>query len=248
MPTTASRIYQNSGLQPVWPYNPFEGMDVNLPGGVDYPAGQVLGAVTGAAANDVQTITITGTPDAGSIRVLMNGEITAAIAFNATAATVAAALVALPSIGAGNVTVTGGPGPGTAWVVTGAGALANRRLPVMTAINSLTGGTAPAVAVVHTTLGTNGPGLFAAYDDTLSDGTEVARALLKRRTRTHIDGTLIDDVGLNTTKRAVFVYTGGYFLTSELTGLDAAGVADLGRLVVGTTGTLTATTTILKVK
>lgn len=245
MPTSATKQYQASALQPA--VNPEEAklMSVRLPGGVDYAAGTVLGAVTAAAANDVQTVTITGTPTGGTFRLLLNGELTAAIAYNAAAAAVQSAIEALPSVGSGNVACTGGALPGTAVVATFQGALASRKIPLMTAINSLTGGSSPAVAVAQTTAGTQGPGQFAAYDDALSDGTQIAKALLQRRTRTKVDGTIIDEHGSGGYDAAAFV--AGTFKTADLTGLDANGVADLGRLLVGTTSTLSAATTILRI-
>ncbi|MFF4547251.1 phage tail protein [Streptomyces sp. NPDC001406] len=59
-----------------------------------------------------QTINL-GAATAGTITITFDGQTTASIAFNATAATVQAALEALPNIGVGNIFVTGGPLPGT---------------------------------------------------------------------------------------------------------------------------------------
>lgn len=79
---------------------------------------------------------------------------TAAIPFNATAAQVQAALVALSSIGANNVVCTGGPLPAASVTITFAGALAPGPPPAITVgANSLTGGTSPAPTVAHTTTG-----------------------------------------------------------------------------------------------
>jgi hypothetical protein len=79
---------------------------------------------------------------------------TAAIPFNATAAQVQAALVALSSIGANNVVCTGGPLPAASVTITFSGALAPGPQPVITVgANSLTGGTSPAPTVAHTTTG-----------------------------------------------------------------------------------------------
>lgn len=114
-------------------------------------------AVTaGGGTNEVQTVTISGAPTGGTFTLGFNGSTTAAIAYNATGGTVQAALVALPSIGTGNVQVTGGPGPGTPYVVTFIGTLANTNVGQMTAAATLTGGTTPAVTVTTTTEGING--------------------------------------------------------------------------------------------
>jgi hypothetical protein len=100
---------------------------------------------------EVQTVTITGTPTGGTFTLSFGGQTTSAIAYNAAAAAVQDALRDLDNVGTNNVTVTGGPGPGTPYVVTfgsGAGNVAQ-----MTAAGSFTGGTAPNVAVTTTTPG-----------------------------------------------------------------------------------------------
>jgi hypothetical protein len=106
-----------------------------------------------SGANEVQTVTITGTPTGGTFTLAYWGQTTTAIAYNANAATVQAALEALPGIGVGNVAVTGGPGPGTPYVVTFQNALAGRDIAALTAVGSFTGGASPAVAVTTTTPG-----------------------------------------------------------------------------------------------
>ena len=105
-----------------------------------------------AATAEVQTVTITGTPDGGTFTLSYNGQTTAPIAFGAAAAAVQAALIALSNIGPTDVVVTGGPGPGTPWIVTFASTLGN--VNQMSANGAgLTGGVAPAVAVTTTTPG-----------------------------------------------------------------------------------------------
>lgn len=103
--------------------------------------------------HEVQTVTITGSPTGGTFTLTYSGQTTAAIAYNATAAAVQAALVALSNIDTGDVAVTGGPGPGTPYVVTFGGNLADQDVAQMTATGSFTGGTTPAVAVTTTTAG-----------------------------------------------------------------------------------------------
>jgi len=127
----------------------------------------------GAPSNgtsEVQTLTITGTPTGGTFKLQFRGQRTAAIAYNAAAAAVVAALEALPSVGAGGVTATGGALPGTAVVITFAGALAARAQPLITVVEAaFTGGTAPAAAVAETT-----PGVTATLRDA-PIGTPYAR-------------------------------------------------------------------------
>jgi hypothetical protein len=102
--------------------------------------------------NEVRTLTIAGSPTGGSFTITYNGFTTSALAFNSTAAQVAAALVLLPSIGSGGVACAGGPLPGTPITIERTGPWAAQTSPsTFTTTNSLTGGTAPTVTIVTTT-------------------------------------------------------------------------------------------------
>jgi hypothetical protein len=106
--------------------------------------------------SEVQTVTVTGSPTGGSFTLTVNGQTTAAIAYNATAAQVKAALEALSSVSVVSVT---GSGP---YVVTfGGGA----NVPQLTATASLTGGSTPGVTVATTTAGgdTDGSDVLAGF-------------------------------------------------------------------------------------
>jgi hypothetical protein len=125
--------------------------DVTLGGdgfGQAYTTGLAL------STNEQQTVTITGGPAGGTFTLTFGGQTTAGIAYNAIASAVQTALEALSSIGTGNVTVAGGPGPGTPWVVTFTGAFAQTNVAQMTTSSAgLTGGTSPASAVTTTVPG-----------------------------------------------------------------------------------------------
>lgn len=127
----------------------------------DFPEmiSDVIAFETATGSNDVQTISATGTPTAGNFTLTVNGETTANIAYNAAATAVQSALVALSSVGAGNVACTGGPLPGAPVVVTFQGTLAKTVEPTMTLTPS--GVTPGSISVAHTTPG--GPDL-ALYD------------------------------------------------------------------------------------
>jgi hypothetical protein len=112
-------------------------------------AGYTGAGPLGAATPEAQTVTITGTPTGGHFRLHHAGEQTGTIAHNANAGAVQTALLALPNLGAGDVTVTGGPGPDTPYVVTFDASLGD--VPQMTATHTFSGGTAPTVAVTTTT-------------------------------------------------------------------------------------------------
>jgi hypothetical protein len=118
------------------------------------------------AQNELQTLTITGTPTGGTFTLLFGAETTAAIAFDAAASAVDSALELLANIGTGNVLCAGGPLPGTAVTIEFQGTLANAKVPLMTAdITGLTGGT-PAYTLVRTTTGSEGDDLILTlYED-----------------------------------------------------------------------------------
>src|SRR3954470_2301628 len=122
-------------------------------------SGTLLASGTNVATlggtNEVQTVTITGTPTGGTFTLTLEGATTAAIAFNAAAAAVAAAVAALPNVGTGNVTGGGGALPGTPVTLTFTGDLAKRNIAPITAAAALTGGTTPAIAVTTTTPGSS---------------------------------------------------------------------------------------------
>ena len=102
-------------------------------------------------ANEAQTVTITGTPTGGTFTLTWDGQTTAAIAYNATAAAVQSALLALSNMPESGVSVTGGPGPGTPYTVTFPD---GKNVSQMTASGAgLTGGTTPAVTVATATAG-----------------------------------------------------------------------------------------------
>lgn len=102
-------------------------------------------------AAEAQTVTITGTPTGGTFTLTWDGQTTSAIPYNATAAQVQSALRALSNMPESGVTVTGGPGPGTAFTVT---FYDGANVAQMTASAAgLTGGTSPAVNVATATAG-----------------------------------------------------------------------------------------------
>ncbi len=103
-------------------------------------------------ASEVQTATITGGPTGGTFTLTYNGETTAAIAYNAAASAVQSALVALPNVNAGDVTVTGSAGG--PYTITFGGGLAGENVAAITASAAgLTGGSTPGVTMATTTVG-----------------------------------------------------------------------------------------------
>lgn len=102
-------------------------------------------------ADEVQELTVSGTPTGGTWRLSFYGLETADLAHNISAANLQAALEAVPTIGTGNVTVTLAL---SVYTVTFGGALAGQNLPLLVlSDNSLTGGTAPTVTIAEDTKG-----------------------------------------------------------------------------------------------
>lgn len=119
-----------------------------------------------AVTNEVQTVTVTGSPTGGTFTLTFSGQTTAAIAHNATAAAVQTALEGLSNVNPGDVTVTGNAGG--PYTVTFGGQYLGDNVAQMTATASLTGGTTPGVTVATTTAGgaataTDGTQLFAGF-------------------------------------------------------------------------------------
>lgn len=108
--------------------------------------------LTPGGVDEVQTLTISGTPTGGTIKLAFRGQTTGAIAYNAAASAVQAALRALSRVGPG-LTVSGsGGGP---YTITFSGPKLGKKFqPLITlANNSLTGGTSPTASVVEATKG-----------------------------------------------------------------------------------------------
>lgn len=137
--------------------------DPSLFPAADYPKGYVpsgtplgvvtatdmVGPYTGDSTDEVQTLTEGGS-GLTSFTITFDGDTTASIDDDATAAQVQAALEALDSVGEGNVVVTGGPLATGPFTVKFVGDLANKNVPAMT--TTPTGGTGT-VTVATTTAG-----------------------------------------------------------------------------------------------
>lgn len=140
-------------------------------------SGYTSAGAPSAGTDEVQTITIGGTPDGGTFRLRFMGFTTDDIDWSSTNNTlrdnVDAALEALPVIGSGGVTTAVGTmtsGVGTL-TVTFAGNLGKRAVATMTvASNDLTG-TDPTVEVAETTPGVDATARGAAKGATLVDLT-----------------------------------------------------------------------------
>lgn len=130
-----------------------------------------------AGTNEVQTLTIGGTPTGGTFTLTYDGFTTAAITWvnvNATLlASINTALDALPNGAASAIVATAGTltaGIGTILLTFSGAPLAKRAVNLMTATSSLTG-TAPTLAIAETTPGVDVTARGAAVGALLIDTT-----------------------------------------------------------------------------
>lgn len=139
-----------------------------------------LGGYTNAGApsagtNEVQTLTIGGTPTAGTFTLTLDGITTAAITWSATNATLLADINAKTDAkwGTSAIVATAGTltaGIGTILLTFSGGNMARRAVNTMTPTNSLTG-TSPTLANVETTPGVDATARGARLGALLTDLT-----------------------------------------------------------------------------
>lgn len=100
-----------------------------------------------ATTDEVQQLTITGSPTGGTFTITYSSQTTGAIAYNATAAEIEAALIALSNIGADDVRVYGSALPAGTITIHFLNTLGGTNVAQITTTDSLTGGSSPATAV-----------------------------------------------------------------------------------------------------
>lgn len=117
---------------------------------------KVAGAMVALPVQDdkVRWLRITGSPASGTFTITVGASTTSAIQYNASAATIQAALAALPSVGSGNVTCTGGPVNTAPVRIVFGGTFAKAAVPAISTTDTFTGGTSPASAVARLSFGT----------------------------------------------------------------------------------------------
>lgn len=130
-----------------------------------------------AGTNEVQTLTIGGTPTGGTFRLAFDGFVSGAITWSATNATllanIQAALDAMPNVGTNGLVAAAGTltaGIGTITLTAGAN-LARKAINTLTvAYNNLTG-TSPTLAIAETTPGVDATARGASKGALLVDTT-----------------------------------------------------------------------------
>lgn len=104
------------------------------------------------ANDELQSVTITGSPTGGVFTLTFGAQTTTGIAYNAAASAVQSALQALSSIGSGNALVTGANGG--PWQVQFTASLGQASQSLLTKdATGLTGGTSPNVAIARVQAG-----------------------------------------------------------------------------------------------
>lgn len=139
-----------------------------------------LGAIS-AGTDEVQTLTIGGTPTGGTFKLRFESTNTSAITWSSNNTTllanIQAALDAHPSLGTNGCVASAGTvtaGIGTILLTFGT-ARAKEAVETMTvAANNLTG-TAPTLAIAETTPGVNATGMYASLGDVGYDDAGVLR-------------------------------------------------------------------------
>ena len=128
---------------------------INTNSGTSYSLQSSVAWTGLAGTNEVQEISISGSPGAGTFMLAYSGEQTAALDYDSTAAEVEAALEALSTIGTNNVACTGGDLPGTPVDVEFIGDLSSQSLALIvapggSAAESVAAGALPTATITTT--------------------------------------------------------------------------------------------------
>lgn len=172
MPATYDKVFTMRGVDPLYPDKPRSKALAFAPGQTILK-GAILGQISGASANEVQTINFDAGIDGGTFTLSISGVdggtfTTAALAFDITNANLKIAIDALlASAGytGATVTITNGALPTDATVTFG-GTAASWNMPLMTATSSLTDGGVPEAVTVDATTAGNKLGLWGPYAGT----------------------------------------------------------------------------------
>jgi len=240
MPTSAFRTWSCDKLAPLMYPDQARTVPVKLAASLSLVAGTLLAEKIGT--NELQKIVITGGPTGGSFTITFGGQTTAAIAYNAPAQDVEAALEELSTVGDGNVKCSGGQLPAGIIYIEFTGELGGANQAQVTTTDSLTGGSTPATAVSTVRAGAAGTaGTYAAYDPDATGGLQVPVGILVYDVQTDASGNITysgtasqdgGEHGEEVTDTPMYI--SGYFSCADLTGLDTEAVAALGRLTSGT--------------
>lgn len=211
-----------------------------------------LKATGPAGVAEINTVTATGTVTGGTFTLTLNSQTTAALAWNSTAAQVQAALEALSSVLVGNVIVTGGPWPSTAFVVTFIGAKSGTvtGAPMTGTFASLTG-TTPGGSITRTQTGLSVTGVGYQHTITPSDAAQLPFLAIEEQVGAiglevfQYTDAVVNTLHLEAEANGYLMGTAGMIARTQVAGttpLTAAQVAakiDETAMIVGTNITVT---------
>jgi hypothetical protein len=199
-----------------------------------YVAGTVLGEITAANVNDVQTITVSGTPTHSTI-TLSNLPDGSTITFAQSVSPAAMATAINAQLGAGSVGVTGTAD--ASYVITfSGGSYAGQPIPAMSVSATFAGGTTPSVAIAHTTTGVGPNKAWRPYASGNTDGSQIPQAILAYNVKADYAGNITGVGEYGQSFLSTPAYNRGQFYCGDLTGLDANAVtAGAWRLLEGST-------------
>lgn len=237
-------ILTSSKIKPVWYPERAARRPVRLPGGINYPAGQIL-YETLTAQNAVQTLTFGGTITGGTITLLFPNQLGYdrvpqfnGIAYSATAATLRSNIQAAFDAYLGPSQVVVVSSGGGVFTITYSGSyVTNQDIAIPNVVNNLTG-SSPTCVAAQTTQGLGGIGFYEPYvAGNPNSVTAVSFAVLEANTVTALNGDRLDQFG-DTGEQTIDAFIGGYFLASQLTGLDTTLVSNttygtLGKWISG---------------
>lgn len=236
MPLTPQATYSMKRVIPA--RKPFIAMQqpVPLAQGI-YAAGTVVGAITSANVNAVQTISISGTPTHSTLTLSgLPGGVSLTFAQDVSPAAMATAINNL--LGASSVGVTGTAN--LSYVLTWGGSYAGQPIPLPGVSAVFTGGTTPAATIANTTVGVGPQGYYRAYASGNTDGSQVPTGWLEYPVAADYSGQLwlgnvIGASEFGQSGRVTPMWYCGDFYVPDLIGLDANALGILqGHLPVGT--------------
>lgn len=230
MATSATHTFNQNRLHEARP-GTGRTVAIKLPASITYAAGTILGELIGN--NEVQLLTRAGTISGGTWTLTFGGQTTSAMAYNADAATIQAAIEALSTVGAGNILVTGGPISTTNVTLTFVNKLGYTNVTAVTVdITSITGG--GSLTPSTTTAGSSGtPGTFKQYSSSATDGSQLPKGLLEWGVTTDANGMIVEENG--SLSRTGSMYEKGAFKKDDVTSMTETIIALMGgRFLHGT--------------
>ena len=243
MPTAAQVTFSQKRTLPIYP-NTGRQIAVPLAPGI-YNAGQVVGQITSANVNDVQTITVAACTHSTLTLYNLPGGLSYAAAQDITPAALTTALNAL--LGANSVVVTGtyAAGSGGTYIFTFSGGnYSGQPIGVIVVSATFVGGSSPTAVNVHTTTGVGPLGAYGTYASGNSDGTQTAIGILEYPcvvvgNQIYLGSQASSEFGQ--AQLTAPVWYRGDFDTADLAGLDSTAVTSLGAHYItgsGATGVL----------